>query len=66
MRDLLHARPHAVLVALQASANANPGIINPWLINRGVSPFGWDSSLLEGTTPLIMRVFNPGSTLRFG
>ena len=25
--------------------------INPWSINRGVSPFGGDSSLLEGTPP---------------
>ena len=23
--------------------NVNPGLINPWLINRGVSPFSGDS-----------------------
>ena len=34
-----------------ASYNVNPGLINPWLINRGVSPFSGDSSLLEGTPP---------------
>ena len=27
--------------------NVNPGLLNPWLINRGVSPFSGDSSLLE-------------------
>ena len=32
-------------------SNVNPGLINPWLINRGVSPFSGDSSLLEGTPP---------------
>ena len=32
-------------------ANVNPGLRSPWLINRGVSPFGGDSSLLEGTLP---------------
>ena len=31
--------------------NVNPGLINPWLTNRGVSPFSGDSSLLEGTPP---------------
>ena len=31
--------------------NVDPGLINPWLINRGVSPFSGDSSLLEGTPP---------------
>ena len=31
--------------------NVNPGITTPWLINRGVSPFSGDSSLLEGTPP---------------
>ena len=29
--------------------NVSPGLINPWLMNRGVSPFSGDSSLLEGT-----------------
>ena len=32
-----------------ACGNVNPGLITPWLINRGVSPFSGDSSLLEGT-----------------
>ena len=31
--------------------NVNPGLTNPWLINRGVSPFNGDSSFLEGTPP---------------
>ena len=31
--------------------NVNPGLINSWLINRGVSTFSGDSSLLEGTPP---------------
>ena len=31
--------------------NVNPGIIHLWLINRRVSPFSGDSSLLEGTPP---------------
>ena len=29
----------------------NPELFNPWLINRGTSPFSEDSSLLEGTPP---------------
>ena len=29
--------------------NVDPGLINPWLINRVVSPCSGDSSLLEGT-----------------
>ena len=33
------------------SGNVNPGLINPWLINRGVSPFSGDSLLWEGTPP---------------
>ena len=33
------------------SSNVNPGIINAWLINRVVSPFSGDASLLEGTPP---------------
>ena len=39
--------------------NVYPGLINPWLINRGVSPFSGESSQLEGSdTPLIMgRVY---------
>ena len=46
------------------SLNVNPGLVNQWLINRGVSPFTGDSSALEGTPPLIMDGFlNPGSTL---
>ena len=32
-------------------SSVNPGLINPWLINTGVSPFGGDSSLLEGPPP---------------
>ena len=36
---------------MAVTANVNPGIIHPWLINRGVSPFSGDSSLLEGTPP---------------
>ena len=31
--------------------NVNPGLINPWLIKKGVSAFGGDSSLLEGCSP---------------
>ena len=31
--------------------NVNPGLLNPLLIDRGVSPFRGDSSLLEGTPP---------------
>ena len=44
--------PKRVSHLLQKSrTNVNPGLINPWLINRGVSPFSGDSSLLEGTPP---------------
>ena len=32
-------------------SNVDPGLINLWLINRGVSSFSGDSSLLEGTPP---------------
>ena len=32
-------------------SDVNPGLINPWLIHRRVSPFSGDSSLLEGTPP---------------
>ena len=31
--------------------NVNPGLLNPRLINMGVSPFNGDSSLLKGTPP---------------
>ena len=34
--------------------NVSPGLINPRLINRGVSPFSGGLSLLEGTPPLMM------------
>ena len=44
--------------------NVNPGLVNPWLINRGVSPFSGGLSLLEGTPPYCWdRFINPGSTL---
>ena len=33
------------------AANVNPGLINPMLINREVSPFSGDLSLLERTPP---------------
>ena len=33
--------------------NANPGLINPWLINRGCPCFSGESSLLEVSTPLL-------------
>ena len=36
-------RPSAVLIPVQVSvANVNPGLINPWLINKGVAPFRGD------------------------
>ena len=31
--------------------NVDPRLINPWLINRGLAPFGGNSSVLEGTPP---------------
>ena len=37
--------------SLAVKKNVNPGLINPRLINRGVSPFSGDSSLLERTPP---------------
>ena len=38
-----------------AGVNANPGSINPWLINRGVSPFSGDSDhFWRVATPLIL------------
>ena len=38
--------------------NVNPGLIHPWLINRGVSPFRGDSDHSEGNTSLILgRVY---------
>ena len=49
------------------SGNVNPRLINPWLINRGVSPFSGDSSLLEGTarTGMGRVLLDPGSTLLY-
>ena len=44
--------------------NVNPGLLNPWQINRGVSPFSGESSLLEGTPPNNDGFINPGSTLQ--
>ena len=44
--------------------NANPGLANPWLMNRGVFPFSGDSDHFWREHPLNMgRVYyNPGST----
>ena len=42
--QIRQSRPVAFL--LTDGSNVNPGLINPWLINRGVSPFSGDSSLL--------------------
>ena len=46
--------------------NVNPGLINPWLINMGVSSFSGDSSLLEGTPPQKKwdGFINPGQLLQ--
>ena len=44
--DVFKALARTVRIpTLQDTRNVNPGLINPWLINRG------DSSLLEGTPP---------------
>ena len=45
--------------------NDNPGLINPWLINRGVSPFSGDSEHFWREHPPNNGTgfINPGSTL---
>ena len=43
--NLPHHFLHGASVEPQTNmqTNVNPGLINPWLINRGVSPFSGDS-----------------------
>ena len=39
---------------VRGRGNAHVGLINPWLINRGVSPFSGGFITFGGNTPLIM------------
>ena len=43
--------PETMVSLTTIHSNVNPGLIIPWLINRRVSPFSGDSSLLEETPP---------------
>ena len=47
------------------SFHVDPGLINPWLIHRGVSPFSGDSDHFWREHPHIKKqgFMNPGSTL---
>ena len=45
--------PRGILaIEVEGRFNVNPGLIDHWFIDRGVSPFSGDSSLLEGTPSL--------------
>ena len=56
--------PMLLWFGIFAMGNVHPGLINPWLINRGVPPFSGDASLLEGTPPEQWDGFiDAGSTL---